>query len=234
MSRAKNPPGGATFGTNVIDFHENLPMPHGLPPGITALAPYANAGVRDTARSFYLRFLNDTNRRVFVLGINPGRLGSGLTGVSFTDAVALRENCGVESNFSLQREISAKFVYMCIEEWGGAEKFYKDFYLTAVCPVGFTRNGINYNYYDEPALLSCVTPYIVQSLKKQIRFGAKRTAIILGKGKNQKAFAKLNDEFHFFDTILPLEHPRFVMQYRSAHLKEYVKKFNDTFAQALS
>ncbi|OGG73047.1 hypothetical protein A3A38_01075 [Candidatus Kaiserbacteria bacterium RIFCSPLOWO2_01_FULL_53_17] len=37
----------------------------------------------------------------------------------------------------------------------------------------------------------------------------------------------------FFDTILALEHPRFVMQYRRKQLQEYVKKYIDTFARAL-
>ncbi|EAF3770136.1 DUF4918 family protein, partial [Listeria monocytogenes] len=30
---------------------------------------------------------------------------------------------------------------------------------------------------------------------------------------------------HFFDTIIPLEHPRFIMQYNSKNKDVYMKKY---------
>lgn len=225
---------GLTFGAKAIRFQENLTLPENLPDGIMPINPYASDEVKKTVETFFNRFFDDANDRIFVLGINPGRFGSGVTGIPFTDSTALRKHCGIESALADRKELTSQFIYTCIEEWGGAEKFYRHFFLTAVSPVGFIRGGVNFNYYDSPEFFELVRPYIIRTLRKQFEFGARRTAIILGTGKNQKIFTELNNKFSFFDNVLTLEHPRFVMQYRRKQLKEYVKKYNDAFAQALA
>lgn len=50
-------------------------------------------------------------------------------------------------------------------------------------------------------------------------------ACCIGTGKNFAFFSKLNEEHGFFRRIIPLEHPRFVMQYRYKRLEEYIGKY---------
>ena len=55
---------------------------------------------------------------------------------------------------------------------------------TAVSPLGFTRRGINLNYYDVPALARACTPFIVASVERHLAMGGRRDrAIVLGAGK---------------------------------------------------
>ena len=160
------------------------------------------------------------------MGINPGRFGSGLTGVSFTDPVALRTFCGIENDFGNKRELSSEFIYRVIEEFGGVKKFYQRFFMTAVCPLGFTKANVNYNYYDDKKLLEAVTPFIKKTLMQQIEIGAKADAlIVIGANKNRMFVESLNDEIRYFKKIIALEHPRFIMQYRRKKLDQYLNQY---------
>lgn len=90
--------------------------------------------------------INQTGRgRVPILGINPGRFGSGLTGVTFTDPVALADECGISNHLPRKRELSSIYIYEMIRHMGGPAEFYQQFFLSAVCPLGFTRKGVNLN-----------------------------------------------------------------------------------------
>ena len=53
---------------------------------------------------------------------------------------------------SKKQELSSVFMYEMINAYGGAELFYKRFYITAVSPLGFVKNGRNLNYYDDKIL----------------------------------------------------------------------------------
>jgi hypothetical protein len=123
------------------------------------------------------------------------------------------------------------FFYDVINAYGGAVKFYKDFYVGAVSPLGFTKknsNGreVNYNYYDSRELYNAVYDFIVNSLRKQLQFNIKRdTAICLGNNANYKHLSKINENEKFFEKIIPLEHPRWVMQYRMKKKELYIKKY---------
>ncbi|EAG5128877.1 DUF4918 family protein, partial [Listeria monocytogenes] len=44
-------------------------------------------------------------------------------------------------------------------------------------------------------------------------------------GENFNFLSKINEEHHFFDTIIPLEHPRFIMQYNSKNKDVYMEKY---------
>ena len=58
--------------------------------------------------------------RVAVLGINPGRLGGGRTGIAFTDPGALTAYCGIAHELPRRApELSTQFVYEVITELGG-------------------------------------------------------------------------------------------------------------------
>ena len=231
---AKRAVGGSTFGDRALHFYTTLSAINGLPSNIQVMNPYATPEIRRYVELFLRKFFSDNRERVYVFGINPGRFGAGVTGVTFTDPVALEQFCGIPNELEKRREVSSEFVYAFIERWGGGEKFYRDFFLTAVSPLGFTRNGTNYNYYDDQRVFDILKPFIVRTLKDQLTLGARRDAAILfGTGKNQRVFAELNQEHGFFKRLYAVEHPRFIMQYRRKRLREYLAKYHEVFSEAL-
>lgn len=223
-----------TFGQCAIDFYQHLKLDLELPENIKVMNPYCLPKIRDYTRIFFSKFFSDQRARIFVFGINPGRFGAGTTGITFTDPVALEKFCGIENNLPKKRELSSIFVYKFINTWGGVEKFYKNFYLTATCPLGFIKEEKNLNFYDHPQLFSDLKPFIVQSIKSQLKFGANRQqAILLGTGKIKKIFETLNREYNFFQEIYALEHPRFIMQYKRKRLPYYLAKYHRLFSSVL-
>jgi hypothetical protein len=100
-----------------------------------------------------------------------------------------------------------------------------------VCPLGFTKPGrsgkqINYNYYDDKILADTMYDFILNSLQKQISFGINTdVCYCLGTGKNYKFLEELNRKENLFGKIVPLEHPRFIMQYRRKQLNNYIDKY---------
>jgi hypothetical protein len=113
-----------------------------------------------------------------------------------------------------------------IDAYGGVAAFYSQFLITAVLPFGLVRGGKNLNYYDERALAEEVTPYIVRTMATQIEFGLRQdVAIVLGGGKNFDYLTKLNAEHRFFERLIPLDHPRFIMQYRRKRVGEYIEQY---------
>lgn len=224
-----------TFGKKAINFYKTIALSDTLLSETEIINPYKIPQVRRYMREFYDNFFSDTKDRIFVFGINPGRFGSGVTGVPFTDPVALQDFCGIPNAFEKRCELSSKFVYAFIEHWGGAKKFYQDFFLTAVSLLGFMRNGVNYNYYDDAELFLLLKPFIIHTIKTQLHFGARTdAAIVFGTGKNQKIFNELNKEYGFFKKVYAVEHPRFIMQYQRKNLTKYLKKYKQIFSQAVS
>jgi len=172
-----------------------------------------------------------------ILGINPGRFGAGITGVTFTDPIRMERECGITNNILKKRELSSVFIYEMIDRYGGPSIFFSQFYMSAVCPLGFVKNGKNLNYYDDKELEKVVKPLIIDSIQRQIDFGCSTDRVIcLGEGKNFTFLKKLNDECNIFDEIIPLPHPRFIMQYRLKHKEEfiylYIAKLKGTIDQS--
>ncbi len=220
-----------TFAEKVIAFNRSLRFDDPLPEGIRVMNPFAESReVMEVSSAFYRKFYNDNEVRRLVLGINPGRLGAGATGIPFTDTKRLEEKCGLKIAANLY-EPSSVFVYEVIAACGGVEAFYRRVYIHSVCPLGFVKPGkngreVNYNYYDSPALTTAVKPFILHTLQQQLRFGVDtRRVFCLGTGKNYHFVQQLNAEHRLFGEIVPLEHPRFVMQYRAKDLEAYVRKY---------
>ena len=183
-------------------------------------------------KEFYNKYYNDGNERHIILGINPGRFGGGLTGIPFTDPKRLMSECGISFNGKVTHEPSSVFIYKMINAYGGVEKFYRNFFINSPCPLGFTsnKNGkeINYNYYDSNELMSAVKGFMIDSMKELIKLGIKTdTCICLGTGKNEKILNRLNSEFRFFKKIIAVEHPRYIMQYKSKSMDDYIRKYVD-------
>jgi len=215
-----------TFADKVIQFYQTLITTGNLPEGVKMMHPHLDLEVERVSSEFYRKFYSDDNRRTFIIGINPGRFGGGTTGVPFTDPVKLRTFCGIEHKLRGKTELSADFIYNVIERYGGAQRFYNDFYFTSVAPLGFTKNGLNMNYYDDQKLIKGLWDQLGGWMKLQVDFGANREyCICLGTGKNLKYLKALNFDYKLFKRIEVLEHPRFIMQYRRKHLSEFVEKY---------
>ena len=216
----------STWADNLIQFYSNLKRPQRLPNGIEWLYPQQDPQVMDVVSRFCRKFFNDERKRHLMLGINPGRHGAGITGVNFTAAKQLTEDCGIEHPWKKQSELSAEFIYRMIHAFGGPERFYQQYFIGSVCPLGFVQNGININYYDDKELLKSVEPFIIRSIKQQLSFPVHRDlCLVIGGEKNFKYLSSLNERYGFFDTLVPLPHPRFIMQYRRKHVDEYVNLY---------
>jgi hypothetical protein len=221
-----------TFADKVIAFYTRLKYTGSLPPGISIMNPFeGNPDVLQVARDFYNKFYSDHKARQIILGINPGRFGAGTTGITFTDTIRLNEKCGIAFHKYRTYEPSSSFVYDVIDAYGGVEHFYGRFFVSAVCPLGFTilnnkGRTVNYNYYDSPGLLRMVYPFILGSLKKQIELGIDTSVCFcLGTGKNMQFLRQINNENRFFKSIIALEHPRYIMQYKAGDKQDYIRKY---------
>jgi hypothetical protein len=156
-----------------------------------------------------------------------------MTGVSFTDPIKLETICGIPNTFAKKAELSADFIYTMISAYGGPDKFYKNFFISAVSPLGFTKDGKNINYYDDAKLQTAIVPFVISSINQLIKIGANQNVCYcIGEGKNHQFLTKLNEEHKWFREIVPLAHPRFIMQYKRKHIdayvKDYLKKLNRT------
>jgi len=214
----------------IIEFYNNLEKVS-YNKKIGVLDPYINSNVKEIYNTFYHKFFDDNNKRIILFGINPGRFGGGITGIPFTDPYNLKVKCGINSNFEEKKELSSKFIYEMIDIYGGIDLFYKKFFISSICPYGFTLNGKNLNYYDDIGLFNKWKNKIVKWIRFQIEhIGSKKNCVIIGKGKNQKFFELLNKEYKFFDEIIALPHPRWILQYRSKkknfYIETYIKTLN--------
>lgn len=214
----------------ITDFLFNLQLPTPPPIGIEVLFPFDDMATKQACTAFYNKFYGDNNPRYCIIGINPGRFGGGITGIPFTDPIRLANECGIPNDWQKKQELSSVYVYKVIKDFGGLEAFYSQFYITSVSPLGFTQNGKNLNYYDDNSLMGSIKPFAVACLNKQLDWGLHRTtAFCFGDGKNFKFLTKLNNEYHFFDKIIPLSHPRFVMQYKSKTKSIYIDRYLEAF-----
>ena len=215
-----------TFGDRSVEFYGKLQIDPPLPAGTEVLNPYEDADVQTIVRAFFSRFFADGQERFIILGINPGRFGAGITGITFTDPVRLEEDCQIPNPFEKRAELSSRFIYEMISAYGGSMLFYRRFFLSAVSPLGFVRNGKNLNYYDDPELEETLDGFIRSTLRSQLDLGIRREkAICLGEGKNLKYLDRLNRELNLFGEIVPLPHPRWVMQYRYRRKQEFIEKY---------
>ena len=215
-----------TFADSILDFISHLQFPVQLPGDIEVMNPFMDKEAMDICKQFYKKYYEDHQQRWMIIGINPGRFGGGVTGIPFTDPIRLTKDCGIENAWAKKQELSSLFMYDMINSFGGAEAFYKNFYITAVSPLGFTRHNKNLNYYDDKNLQTDIKQFVIDCMNLQFEFEINRdVAFCLGDGKNFKYLSKLNEEMKFFGKIIPLSHPRFIMQYKLKKKDEYIQYY---------
>jgi hypothetical protein len=215
-----------TVAEKILEFYRQLEIRDPLPEGVEVMNPYADPACFQVCNTFYQKFYNDTHTRFLILGINPGRYGAGITGIPFTDPIKLESFFDIENTLPKKPELSAEFIHKMIAAFGGYNDFFSTFLINSVSPLGFIQNGKNLNYYDTPVLRRALDPFIRKSLRALTAIGVRREVVFcLGEGENYKQIRSLNEEEKLFAEIIPLAHPRFVMQYKRKHLSHYIDDY---------
>ncbi len=230
-----------TTAQKILEFYNSLKnIDINLPEKYRLINPFAGANQQQIAQiihRFYYRYYHDNKRRFMILGSSPARRGTALNGVPFEDVNHLQKDTGISIDAFGANKRSSSFLYEVMEECGGRQNFYKQFYMSFVCPLGIEKinlkgNWVNCNYYENAALKKCLHPFILDSLRCQIDFNIDTTVCFcIGSGENFKFLTNINNKHHFFDAIVPLEHPRFIMQYNADRKEEFMQKYVNTFRQ---
>ena len=215
-----------TFGENIFKFYCTLQGPRTELPTIDIMLPFESEIVKEINSKFYQKYYNNNRKRFFLIGINPGRFGAGITGIPFTDPVNLENILRIKNPFPKKHELSSQFIFQVIDGIGGPKKFFDNFYLTAVSPLGFIKNNKNINYYDIKSIKDTWESYFIEWMTQQLKAGGNtKIAFILGQGENSKYFQGLNEKSQLFNRLIPLPHPRWVMQYHFKNRAEFIKKY---------
>jgi hypothetical protein len=210
-----------------------------IPEGVRVLDPMHgenSSEVDRIVRGFHHKFFCDDHARNLILGINPGRLGAGSTGLCFTDTKRCESDLDIPVHGFRTHEPSSDFFYRVVRAMGGATAFYNSFYVQAICPLGFTQTGpngspVNLNYYDDASLCTAITPFVVGWLKALVAAGMRTDRVFcIGTGKNLEYLTRINTSHALFGQIVALEHPRFIMQYKARQMETYIAKYVDTLS----
>lgn len=210
----------------ILEFYQSLAPPTKLPKKVETMNPYQSQDGWEATTQFYQKYYADNNARQMLFGINPGRFGGGITGVPFTDPLLLEEVCEIPNPFNKRAELSSRFIYEMIDNYGGPKAFYDKFYITGMSPLGYVMDGKNLNYYDLKDWQKIFEKDIVRWIKDQLNFNIDTTiAYSIGQGQNLKLLKQLNDKHQFFENIVPVPHPRWVMQYRLKRKQEFIDEY---------
>ncbi len=219
------------FGDKVIDFNRNLHYTGNLPPDFQVINPFLdNPETMEVTQQFYHKFYGDSNKRKFIVGINPSRHGAGVTGVPFTDTKRLESMCGIKMHSAYTHEVSSVFMYEMIVQFGGASAFYEQFYINSPFPLAIVRKSkggkwLNANYYDDSALFETLKDYMIMTLKEHIQMGLYTSEVFVLGVKSAQFIHKLNKEAKLFGTLKVLEHPRYIQQYKFKEKQTYIDKY---------
>ena len=228
--------GRTTVADRILQFNEGLAgTTLELPPGFRVVNPFSGPQkerVREVTNAFYRRYYDDDRPRRLVLGSSPARRGTAVTGVPFEDAKLLESDTGVDvgDGYAVSRS-SAGFLHDVIARYGGRTQFYADFVMSFVCPLGLVKTNpkgreVNCNYYEGKKLVESLQAFLVNTLERQLEFGTDTSVCYcIGSSGNFAFLSALNDGKGYFKKIVPLEHPRFIMQYNSGRREEFAEKY---------
>lgn len=224
-----------TYAEQILKFCDYLSnVSLNLPDGFKIVNPFSENGknqVKKIISLFCQKYYSDKHSRRLILGSSPAKRGSAVTGIPFEDAAHLQNETGIcMDNFYVNKS-SSEFLYEVMKKYGGRDKFYNDFYMNFVCPLGIVKlnskgKEVNCNYYENKKLQETLYPFIVALIRKQINFGIDTSVCYcIGSGENYTFLLELNRKYHFFKKIIPLEHPRFIMQYNSKRKDVFIEKY---------
>ncbi|MEQ9186683.1 MAG: DUF4918 family protein [Cryomorphaceae bacterium] len=206
-------------------YYRSLTKPN-IPARYGCMNPYENSETMQVVDAFLKKYFDDSEQRTLLFGINPGRFGSGITGISFTDPIRLTEILDIEHPFGLRPELSSQFIYDVIEAAGGAKEFYRCHFISAVYPLGFLHEGKNINYYELDRWREYMIEPIAAEINKHMQWNVRRDkCICIGRGDNAKVLNELNEIYGWFDEVIALPHPRWVLQYRRKQKDIFIDQY---------
>lgn len=227
--------GRTTVAHRVLQFNEELAETTlELPPGFQVVNPFSGPRrgyVREIATAFYQKYYDDHEPRRLILGSSPARRGTAVTGVPFAGAQNLESKTGIDIGGYAVSRSSSGFIDDVIGRYGGRNKFYADFVMSFVCPLGLVRtnskgNEVNCNFYETKELLESLHSFIVGTLKRQLAFGTDTSVCYcIGSGENFRFLSRVNKDQGFFQKVVPLEHPRFITQYNPGRTDDFIEKY---------
>lgn len=218
----------ASFADRVKAFNRHLEINTKLPKGVGVVNPYKESKLAlRLSDTFYEKYYQDHNKRLLILGISPGRFGTALSGIPFTDFKRLEQYCSISAESHSAHEPSSEFVYKMIGAIGSVEAFYRHFFINSVCPLGFVkfkqdRTVVNYNYYDDAVLFNSVRPFTISSIRKLMDLGCYKDVCYCMGIKNGRYQKELNQEYNFFERVEVLPHPRYIVQYKRKQMAEMI------------
>ncbi|NQV53799.1 MAG: DUF4918 family protein [Flavobacteriales bacterium] len=211
-------------------YYRSLTKPI-IPRWYECMNPYERPDTMRIVEAFLSKYYADEHPRMLLFGINPGRFGSGITGISFTDPIRLKEVLHIDHSFDLRPELSSEFIYDVIAAFGGTAKFFSNHFISAVYPLGFLHEGKNINYYELDQWRAYMLDPIADEINKHMLWNVRRDkCLCIGQGENFKVLNALNKQYAWFDEVIPLPHPRWVLQYRRKRKEEFI----DQYLRALS
>jgi len=194
--------GRTTVAERVLRFNEQLAETAlQLPPGFTLINPFSGprrGHVQEVTTAFYQRFYDDHRPRRLVLGSSPARRGTAVTGVPFADAELLASQTGIDIDGYAISRTSSGFIEDVIRRYGGRDRFYADFVMSFVCPLGVVRTNakggeVNANYYENKKLLESLRSFILDAMRRQLAFGTDASVCYcIGSGGNFRFLSKIN------------------------------------------
>ena len=150
-----------TTAQKILAFNDTLKSASiNLPEKYRLINPFAGANQQQIAQitqRFYRQHYHDNKQRFMILGSSPARRGTALTGVPFEDVNHLQKDTRISLDAFGANKRSSSFLYEVMEEYGGRQNFYKQFYMGFVCPLGIEKinlkgNWVNCNYYENAVL----------------------------------------------------------------------------------
>ncbi len=190
--------------------------------GITMLREFLP--YRPIAEQFWQQYVPEPLPQTVIVGLNPGRLGAGLTGIPLLDFRSLANLLPDTQLPRNETEPSANFFHRVVQNIG-AEKFYREFYVSNVSAVGYVRDNKNCNYPDLPDAAQRI---IEQRFLDEMAVLAPKRIIALGREVEatvQRLFSGGSV------TISHLPHPSWIMTYRLREAQSWVRRYTQMLTQ---
>ena len=179
---------------------------------------------RPIAEQFWQQYVPEPLPQTVIVGLNPGRMGAGLTGVPLLD---FRSLTNLLPDARLPRndtEPSANFFHR-VAQHIGAEKFYRQFYVSNVSAVGYLRDNKNCNYHDLP---DAAQQIVEQRFRDEMAVVAPKRIIALGR-EVEATVQRLYDDGAIRISHLP--HPSWIMTYRLREAQSWVRRYTQMLLQ---
>ena len=75
-------------------------------------------------------------------------------------------------------------------------------------------------------LMKAFEPFMLRCIRRQLEtMPVFPVCYCLGEGENFRYFSRVNERYGFFKEIIPLPHPRWVMQYRRKRIAEFADEY---------